>query len=465
MKKNNVVIPAVFSCLLLSFSLSAKVYDIANYGAVNDGKTVNTLSVQKAIEACTQGGGGTVMVSGGGTYVIGTIHLKSKVTLHIDNGTVLQGSPDFDDYTTDTHKIMYKREKHMDRCLIFAKNATSIAIEGYGTIDGNGHKSNFPNGRPMLLRFLNCSKIHMNNITLINPAAWTTAWLYCNNVSVDGVTIISRVNSNGDGLDFDGCQDVRVSNCNFDNSDDCICLQASKPDKPCKNIVVSNCIFCTKWGGMRIGLLSRGNIESVTVTNCTFHDISDSGLKIQQNEGGEMKNMTFSNLVMKNVPRPIFMTFCTQRACVDTPEGEFEPLSRMHNMVFSNIVVDNSELDKNSAFFLTGMPDHLIEEITIKDVQFIVSGGGTKEDAEKKDLNEYTLEVLKGHWPEFSLVGTLPAYGVYARHMDGLTLENISIKTLSGDERVPVILNDVKNASIRHISTNGKPLEPADIVN
>jgi len=177
-----------------------------------------------------------------------------------------------------------------------------------------------------------------------------------------------------------------------------------------------------------------------------------------------MKNMTFSNLVMENVPRPIFMTFCQQRACVDTPEGEFEPLTRMHNMVFSNIIVDNSKLDKNSAFLLTGMPNHDIEDITIKDVQFIVSGGGTNEDAEKNDLNEYTLEVLKGHWPEFSLVGALPAYGVYARHMDGLTLENISIKTVSGDERVPVILKDVKNVSTRDIYANGKLLKRKDIV-
>lgn len=404
------------------------------------------------------------MVNGGGSYVIGTIYLKSHVTLHVDNGTVLQGSPDFNDYSSDTHKIMYKREGHMDRCLIFAENASSMAIEGYGTIDGNGHRSNFPNGRPMLMRFLNCSNIHMNNITLINPAAWTTAWLYCDNIVVDGITIISRVNGNGDGLDFDGCQNVRVSNCNFDNSDDCICLQASLPEKPCKNVVVSNCIFSTKWGGMRIGLLSRGNIEYVTVTNCTFKDIEDSGLKIQQNEGGEMKNMTFSNLVMENVPRPIFMTFCTQRASVDTPEGEYEPLTRMHNMLFSNIVVDNSELDKNSAFFLTGMPEHPIEDITIKDVQFIVSGGGTREDAEKMEVKEYTLEVLKGHWPEFYLVGTLPAYGVYARHMEGLSLENISIKTMAGDERVPVILNNVKNASVRGISANGKILEAEDIV-
>lgn len=433
-------------------------YDVSDYGAVGDGTTLNTVAIQTAINECTQNGGGTVLLKGGGTYMTGTIYLKDNVTLHVANGTTLLGSPNYDDYTTDTYKNMYKNEPHMNRCLIFAKDAKSVAIEGYGTIDGNGHRKNFSEGRPMLIRFLSCEDIHLNDITLINPAAWTSAWLYCNNVSVSGITIISRVNNNGDGLDFDGCTNVRVTNSNFDNSDDSICLQASRPDKPCKNITISNCHFSTKWGGMRIGLLSRGNIESVAVTNCTFKDIDDSGLKIQQNEGGEMKNMVFSNLVMENVPRPIFMTFTQQRASVETPEDELESLHSMHNFIFSNIVVDNSKLDKNSAFFLTGFPGYYIEDITIRDVQFTVSGGGTEEDAQKTDLNEYTQEVLNGWWPEFSLVGTLPASGIYARHIDGLTLDNISIKTVTKDARRPVILDDVPRATIDNITINGSPI-------
>jgi polygalacturonase len=448
----------ILSFSLASKSLSGQTYDVSDYGALNDGSTLNTIAIQTAINECTRNGGGTVLLKGGGTYMTGTIYLKDNVTLHVANGTVLLGSPNYNDYTTDTHKNMYKNEPHMNRCLIFAKDAKSIAIEGYGTIDGNGHRKNFSEGRPMLIRFLNCEDIHLNDITLINPAAWTSAWLYCNNISVSGITIISRVNSNGDGLDFDGCTNVRVTNSNFDNSDDSICLQASRPDRPCKNITVSNCHFSTKWGGMRIGLLSRGNIESVTVTNCTFKDIDDSGLKIQQNEGGEMKNMVFSNLVMENVPRPIFMTFTQQRTSVETPEGELEPLKSMHNFIFSNIIVDNSKLDKNSAFFLTGFPGHYIEDITIRDVQFAISGGGTKEDAQKTDLNEYTQEVLNGWWPEFRLVGTLPASGIYARHIDGLTLDNISIKTVTKDARKPVVFDDVLRATIDNIKVNGSPV-------
>ncbi|MCK0188953.1 glycoside hydrolase family 28 protein [Arenibacter sp. F20364] len=453
--------------IYLPLTLLAKDFNVLDYGAKGDGTTLDTRAVQSAIDACTQNGGGRVLIPSGKTVLIGTIYLKDYVTLHLENGAVLLGSPNYSDYSTDTHKNMYKNEPHMDRCLIFAKDARSIAIDGYGTIDGNGYQKNFTKakgGRPMMIRFVNVTDIHLNNITLINPAAWTSAWLYCDNISVSGINIKSRVNNNGDGLDFDGCTNVRVVNSNFDNSDDSICLQASRPDRPCKNITVSNCHFSTKWGGMRIGLLSRGNIESVTVTNCTFQNIQDSGLKIQQNEGGEMKNMVFSNLVMENVPRPIFMTFAPQRASVDIPEGELEPLTSMHNFSFSNIVVDNSKLDKNSAFFLTGFPEHRIEDISIKDVQFVVSGGGTAEDANKWEIKEYTQEVLNGWWPEFSLVGTLPASGIYARHIDGLVVDNFNLIVLNKDLRNPIVLDDVLHADINELRLN-RTLVPLTKIN
>jgi len=443
--------------LPINTSLFANQYNVLDFGAKADGVTIDTKAVQQAIDAANANGGGKVIIPSGKTVVTGTIFMKSFVTLHIENGATLMGSPNIEDYPDNTHKNMYKNEPHMNKCFIYASDAHSFAIEGYGTIDGNGHPKFFTQktGRPMLMRFKNCNKIHINDITLINPAAWTSAWLYCNEITVNGIKILSRVNQNGDGLDFDGCTNVRVSNSSFDNSDDCICLQASLPEKPCKDIVISNCIFETKWGGMRIGLLSRGDFESVTVTNCTFKNIKDSGLKIQMNEGGSMKNMVFSNLVMKNVPRPVFMTFAQQKACVDAPE-EMYPMKEMKNFTFQNIIADNIELDKNSAFFLTGMPGHYIENVIIKDVQFFISGGGTKEDAEKKDHNEYTLDVLGGWWPEFSKVGTLPASAIFLRHMKNVTVDNFHVYISGSDERKPVIFNDVINGRITNSFCNTK---------
>ncbi|NME70761.1 glycoside hydrolase family 28 protein [Flammeovirga aprica] len=456
-------------CLLLlmvlgTFSnslLFAKDYSVLDYGAVADGATIDTKAVQKAINTCSENGGGRVIIPSGKVVQIGTIYLKDHVTLFIENGATLLGSPNIEDYTKDTHKNRYKNEPHMDRCLIFAENAHYFGIEGRGTIDGNGHPKNFnrKTGRPMLIRFLNCSNIQMRSVQLINPAAWTSAWINCEEIVVEGIRIKSRVNHNGDGLDFDGCRNVMVSNCSFDTSDDCICLQASDPERSCEDVVINNCIFESKWAGIRIGLLSRGDFERVNVMNCTFKNIKDSGLKIQMNEGGVMKNMTFSNMTMTNVPRPIFMTFCQQRAHVDAPE-ELAPMNYMGDMTFANFQIDNSMVEKNAVIAMTGLPKGIIKNITLRNINMHIAGEEITGEIAKENVQELTVDVMEGWWPEFRrLGGTLPASGIYLRHMDGVFLEGIKLFTDKNDKRPPIVMDDVKHFDINRCFLNGERIE------
>jgi hypothetical protein len=213
---------------------------------------------------------------------------------------------------------------------------------------------------------------------------------------------------------------------------------------------------------MRIGLASRGDFESITVSNCTFHDIQDSGLKIQMNEGGEMKNMVFSNIIMKNVPRPIFMTFCQQRAGVDSPK-EMLPMKAMHGFIFDNFIIDNHELDKNSVIFLTGMPNHYITDIQLNNIQMTVAGGGTNEDTTITTIKEYTLETLGNWWPEFSKVGTLPASGLFARHIKGLYISNFHLKIINYDKRAPIVFDDVLNYDIKSTFLNHKKINSKNL--
>lgn len=422
-------------------------YDVRQHGAVGDGTTLDTQAIQQAIDACHAAGGGKVVLAQG-RYCTGTLYLKSHVTLEIQAGAVLAGSTRIADYGTDTHKQMYRGEPHMDRCLIFARDACGIGIVGHGTIDGQGQVDNFPNAddpdqnRPMMIRFVNCSNIRMLDVTLIRPASWTSAWLYCREIAVQNIRIHSRVNGNGDGLDFDGCEDVRVTNCSFDTSDDSICLQTSRVDRPCRDVTISNCTFTSRWAGIRIGLLSRGNIERITLANCVFRDISDSGLKIQMGEGAEMKDLAFSNLVMVNVPRPVFATLCAQRACDDAPPGIPEP-GRMRRLMFSNMLIDATACGKDAALIFTGMPGWPIEDITLNNISMRTAGGGTSEDA-AAELNELELDVLAGHWPEYSVLGaTVPACGLYARHIRGLGMNHLDFQTVSPDAREDIVLVDV----------------------
>jgi hypothetical protein len=386
-------------------------FDIREFGAVGGGETVNTTALQSAIDDCSQAGGGIVVVAGG-RYVTGTLFLKDGVTLEIAGGSALVGSPNIADYATDTHKNMYKCEPHMNRCLIFASGARHIGICGSGEIDGQG--ALFPNAgdaggnRPMLIRLLECEGIRMRDVTLRNPAAWTTAWLYCNDIVVDGVRIHSRANGNGDGLDFDGCCRVRVTNCSFDTSDDSICLQTSRPDRPCRDITISNCDMCSYWGGVRIGLLSRANIENVALSNCVFSDIRDAGIKIEMCEGAD--------------------------------------------------TVDNSAAGKNTAFFITGLPGHDLENIRFSDISMVAEGGGTVEEGAQRDVIEFDDETLDGWWPGIHIVegrkGVLPLHGFFARHVRGLHLDQADFSSVATDARPAVILENVRDVSLSSIRTN-----------
>jgi hypothetical protein len=429
-------------------SAPATTYDIRTAGAVGDGTTLDTKAIQSTIDQCSAAGGGIVLVTGG-KYLTGTLYLKNDVCLHVDSGAAILGSPHIADYTTDTDRTMYKGEPYMNRCLFFAKDAHNISIEGSGTIDGQG--KSFPErgdrqkNRPKLIRLLDCSHIRVRDINLRSPASWTNEWRYCSDIAVDGISIISRANSNGDGIDFDGCTNIRVSNSSFDTSDDSICLQTSMVDKPCRDVSVSNCKFTSRWAGVRIGLLSRADFENVTVSDCTFTNHNDSGLKIQMNEGGEMKNMLFKNLVMKNVPRPVFLTFCQKNAWVDS-SAELAPMKRVSDIEFDNITVDDAPGGMNAAFMVTGMPGHPVENITFNNIHATFAGGGTADDA-KDVLAELTPEDLATRWPEYSMLhGTVPAFGIYARHVKGITLQHVSLSTTKPDARPAVVFVDVSES-------------------
>jgi polygalacturonase len=424
---------------------TTNIYDLHTFGAVGDGVTLDTKPLQAAIDKCSAAGSGTVLVAGG-KFVTGTFYLKSDVTLRVDSGAMILGSTNIADYTTDTDRTMYN-EPYMNRCLIFARDAKNISIEGQGTIDGQG--KSFPNpgdrqrNRPKMIRLLNCSHIRVRDITLQWPASWTSEWRCCDDLAFDNVTIMSRGISNGDGLDFDGSTNVRVTNSKFNCGDDCVCLQTSLTNKPCKDIYIADCSFSGRWAGIRIGLLSRGNFEDVTMTNCTFNDHNDSGLKIQMNEGAEMKNMVFTHLTMTNVPRPLFLTFCQKNAWVDAPWGELPPMKSVRNLQFDHITVNDESGAKNSGFVIIGMPGHPVENLSFSDIRAIFPGGGTEEDA-TNNVVELTPENLNNRWPEIgSLQKTVPARGLFAHHVKGITLHNVEFNTKTPDARPAVTFQDV----------------------
>jgi hypothetical protein len=439
-------------------------YDIRDYGAVGDGITMNTVPIQDAIDTCSRNGGGTVVIAQG-RYVTGTLHVKSNVTLSIAVNTELLGSTDIDDYTADTYRLMYDEAPEMDRCLIYAENASNISIEGKGIIDGQGQVENFPNAddpekkRPLMIRFKDCNNIAFRDVTLNNPALWATAFLYCTDLKFDGITINSMVNHNGDGLDFDGCINVVVSNCTFNNSDDSICLQTSRKDRPCENVVVTNCIMNSKWAAFRIGLLSVGDIRNVTISNCVIRDTT-CGFKIQMCEGGIMEDISVSNIVMERVVRPLFLTLNSFRFCILETESnrELPPILGMRNIHFSNIraSIDNSQFpqsihSQHMVMAIVGIPGHYIEDITLDNIS-ITKALHTHREA---DRNGIVPEFTDLRPEAFQWLDELPASMLYLRHVKRIAISNTRFEFVSADTRPALVSDDVNDIELSHVASYG----------
>lgn len=258
-------------------------FDPRSYGAVADGHSKDTAAVQAAIDAAAAQGG-TVRLAGG-TFVCGTLYLKSNVALEITNSATLLASPDIADYGTDTHHNRYRNEPELDRCFLFAQDAENVTICGSGVIDGNA--AAFPNAgsiyRPMLLRVLRCRNVRVQNLRLLNAAAWATAFLDSDFIWATDLHIENHRNYNGDGLDFDSCRHVWVRGCYIDGTDDNLCLQSS--GLPVQDVHISDCAFTSVCVGIRIGLKSIGEISGVVISNCTMRNIWREGINGHYKDG------------------------------------------------------------------------------------------------------------------------------------------------------------------------------------
>ena len=254
--------------------LGARVYNIADFGAVGDGTTLNTDAVQRAIDTCTKENGGTVLVPAG-DFVTGTIELKSNVTLRIAAKGRLLGSPKIEHYKAGNNVP----PGNGNIVMISAANAENIRIEGPGTIDGNGAKfftgrgdmtgpgQNSAEGysqRPHLIIFYRCTNIAMRDVFLTASAYHCTRILQCNRVNLDAVRIHNRVNLNNDGFHINSSQYVHIINCDVTCQDDACALFGSN-----KFITVTNCTFSTRWSVFRFG---GGEAENITTSNCVIYD-------------------------------------------------------------------------------------------------------------------------------------------------------------------------------------------------
>ena len=430
----------------------AKVYNIKSYGAVGDGVAMETEAVQKTIDACHAAGGGVVRVPAG-NFQIGTIWLRSNITLSLDHGASLLGSQKIADYKTEGLSNPREGGPH---CLIYAENASNITIEGLGVIDGRGTPEFFPRARrrsggkasprPRLIRMVNCDQLTFSGVTYRRPAFWGLHLIDCKNIHFSAITVRFRNNGyNNDGLDLDGCENVLIENCDIDSGDDAICLKSSK--NPCRNVVVRGCKVTSNTAPLKFGTSSRGGFINVSVTNCYFYDSPMGAIKLQLVDGGRLENVDISRIAMKNVGNPIFIRLGDRGRTYEKGKGAAKkaPVGTLRNIRIRDLVADvtGDDRSRSGPIMITGIPGHCVENVTLENVSMSFPGGGSAEDAKRvvpEDVARY---------PEQFFFGTLPAWGAYIRHARNIRFINVKLKARTEDARKRVHLDDVKGFTER----------------
>lgn len=444
-------------------NLGTRVYNVRDFGAKGDGQSLDTAAVQAAIDACNKDQGGTVLVPAG-TFVIGTVELKSNVTLYISAGGKLLGSGDGKQYhAADAVPLSGDATLGDGNVgLIFAVKAENISVEGPGTIDGNGKQFlRGPNGepppagisgakRPYHLLFHQCTNVRVRDVYLFACAFHSLRIVQCTHAKFEGLRIFNHVIQNNDGFHFVSSEHVHVSNCTVVCQDDACALFGS-----CKFVTVTNCTFSTRWSIFRFG---GGQAENIVVSNCIIYETYGCPIKLHCSPNSRFENMSFSNLIMKDVTGPIYIGAGPGRRNGETTEPR--PPGIVRNISFSNIrgnvvaevkqypdVPFSSHInpgEERSSIVLTASGGAIVENISFSDVHFTFEGGGTAEEAAKRDLPQVAGEYFS--------IGAHPAYAFYARNVRGLSLSDVRFEVSKTDVRPAMIFDHVQDATVNGLS-------------
>ena len=441
---------------IATFSVTyAGSWNVEDFGAKGDSQTLNTAAIQKAIDTCSRAGGGEVLISDG-IHVSGTILLKDGVTLIIHENATLLGSENPADYQSiDTFVDGSGQER--GKCLIGALDAKDVGLGGSGTIDGRGASfkrdriaktlekagidrsqlGKLAANRPFLVRFVRSQNIKIRDINLRQPAAWTCHFFQCDKIDVDGISIYGHAHENNDGIDLDSSNNVRIQDCSIDAGDDAICIKSTSP-VPTHDVYVSNCTLKSDWGAIKFGTESMGDYHNITIEHCRIHDTKGGGIKIFSVDGANIRNITVRDIEMENVDMPIFMRLGERRRTYrNAPQQSVGSIDQVtiRNITAVTRSLEESRVSPPAGVFITGTPNHKIGAVTLENIYITLPGGGTKEHT------SLVVEEQETKYPEFSLFGPLPAYGLFARHIQTLNTKNLAFNTTSTDERHKILIN------------------------
>ena len=286
-------------------------YNVTRFGAKGDGLTDDASAIQKAIDKCSQEGGGTVVFPSAKTFLSGPLHLRSNVNLHFEPNSKLLANPDESIYSESA----FGKNQGEGLMWISAKDVENISISGTGTIDGNGvafmgkelddsyelKPVTDYDPRPHVLTLINARRVNISDVTVCNSAYWTIHLVGCYDVAINHISLLNNLKiRNGDGIDIDHSKKVRITGCFIESGDDCICLKNRREYEEygsCHDITVTNCIMTSRSCAVKIGSENMDSIYRVMFDNCIITD-SNRGIGIQNRDEGTVSDVTFANMTV-----------------------------------------------------------------------------------------------------------------------------------------------------------------------
>ncbi len=457
------------------------VCNVRDFGAKGDGVNPDTGAIQAAIDAASERRGAVVLLPPG-RYVSGTLHLRSNISLRISKGAILVASPhdgDFDPYETPPSGSISRgpiswtfADKFRHRAaslygawllhatvdnpdttythysLILGDHVSNIAIEGFGVIDGN----RVMRGGPKLIALRNCRQVLIRGLTLRNAPSYNVSLLGSEHVDIDNLRIL---NGYADGIDPDNSRFVRIAGCYIDTWDDAICAKASLAlgrRLATVNLVVTNCILRTSNNGLKFGTESEGDLRNARFTNCLIlrrdrGRAPISGVAIESVDGGTVEHLVVSNVAMLGVRTPIFLRLGNRgRGTIERIPGQ------MRGIEIRNVVA----LDAMRPSSINGLPGFPIRDLTLANITVADAGTGRFAGLAVPELAE--------SYPYAGMFGMLPAYSLYARHVQRLSISNWRDRRELPDPRPAAVFDAVSNLRVRGFHAAGAGRHPPIIL-
>jgi polygalacturonase len=427
-------------------SFPERIFDIRDFGAVDDGTTVNTQAFHRAIEACHAGGG--VVRIPAGTWLTGPIHLRSNVNLRLEKDALVRFSIQPADYVPLVFTRWEGVECYNYSPLIYAHDCENIAVTGEGTFDGQGevwwrwkklqqaaaktlYDAEFDGIpvekriygteeaalRPQFLQAISCHNVLVEGVTFVNGPMWTMHPVYCENVLVRGVTVKSE-GPNTDGLNPDSCRNVVVEDCSFSTGDDCIAINSGMNEdgwrvgRPCENIVVRNCRVSEGHGGVAIGSGMSGGVRNVYVHDCSFMG-GDQGIRLKsmRGRGGFVENVYFENIRMANLRREAIVLNMFYGSSTAASRSDAAPAFR--NIHVRAVICESAGV----AVVVRGLPEQPIERVVLEDLRL-----NAVEGIHCQDVDDLTLSDVSG------VVQEEPLFK--CSNVRGLNVTNVTLESL-----------------------------------